>query len=328
MSFHDPWLLALALLIPLQVYLALKPRSRPALAFSAAWLIGRVRPTWRLHFAKYAFTLRSLALALFVVGLARPQVLLPESRARVYGIDIMLVIDVSTSMRAEDLAPGKNRLTAAKEVVRDFVSRRADDRIGMVVFAGRPYTQAPLTLDYNVIIEMLDWLETGMVEDGTAIGMALGTAVNRLRESEAKAKVVILLTDGRNNMGEIGPETAAQAARSMNVRVYTVGVGTRGRAPYPVVDALGRKRYVYQQAEVDDASLAEIAQVTGGRYFRATDSESLEETYREIDRLEKSELPAKRQGRFKELFPLFVLPAVGLLLAELLLAATWLRRTP
>lgn len=328
MSFHDPWLLALALLIPLQVYFALKRRSRPALAFSAAWLIGRVRPTWRLHFAKYAFTLRSLALALFVVGLARPQVLLPESRARVYGIDIMLVIDVSTSMRAEDLAPGKNRLTAAKEVVRDFVSRRADDRIGMVVFAGRPYTQAPLTLDYNVIIEMLGWLETGMVEDGTAIGMALGTAVNRLRESEAKAKVVILLTDGRNNMGEIGPETAAQAARSMNVRVYTVGVGTRGRAPYPVVDTFGRKSYVYQQAEVDDDSLAEIAQVTGGRYFRATDSESLEETYREIDRLEKSELPAKRRGQFRELFPLFVLPAAGLLLAELLLAATWLRRAP
>jgi len=328
MSFHEPWLLALLLLIPLQVYLAIRGSARPALAFSSASRLRDVRPSWRLRLAKYSFTVRSLALASLVVGLARPQALIPESPATAYGIDMMLVIDVSTSMRAEDLAPGKDRLAAAKEVVRDFVSRRGNDRIGMIVFAARPYTQCPLTVDHDVIVEMLDQIETGMVEDGTAIGMALGTAVNRLRESEAKTKLVILLTDGQNNMGDISPETAAQAARSMDVRVYAVGVGTRDQAPYPVVDAFGRKRYDYRPSEVDDASLTEIAQITGGRYFRATDSDSLEETYREIDRLEKTELPTKQYGQFKELFPFFVIPAAGLLIAELLLAGMWLRRAP
>ncbi len=328
MSFQDPWLLMLLLAVPLQVYFALGSRSRPVLAFSAVSFLKRIKPSLRLRVAKYAFGLRSFALVLFALGLARPQLLLPESRQRVYGIDIILVLDVSTSMRAEDLAPGKNRLQAAKEVVRDFISRRSDDRVGMIVFAGRPYTQCPLTLDHNVILELLDDVETGMLEDGTAIGMALGSAVNRLRESEAKNRIVVLLTDGRNNMGEISPEAAAQAARATNVRVYTVGVGTKGLAPYPVLDIFGRKTYSYQPAEVDDASLTSIAEVTGGRYFRATDSESLEETYREIDRLEKTKLPAKRYGRYRELFPLFVLPAAALLLFEIGLTSTWLRRAP
>ncbi len=328
MTFRDPWLLLLVLLVLLQVYLAFNRRARPALAFSGAWLLADIKASWKLRLAKYSFALRSLALALFVFGLARPQSLIPESPTETYGIDIVLAIDVSTSMRAEDLAPGKDRLAAAKEVVRDFVAGRSGDRVGMVVFAGRPYTQSPLTVDYEVITEMLDLIDTGMVEDGTAIGMALGTAVNRLQDSNAKTKIVILLTDGRNNMGEISPETAAQAAASMRVRVYTVGVGTRDLAPYPVVDALGRKRYVYQEAEVDDASLGKIAELTGGRYFRATDSKSLRETYEEIDRLEKSELPSRKYGEYKELFPVFVVPAAGLLFLELLLAASWLRRAP
>jgi Ca-activated chloride channel family protein len=242
------------------------------------------------------------------------------------GIDIVMVMDVSSSMLAEDLEP--NRLEAAKAVAADFVGGRRNDRIALVAFAGQAFTQAPLTLDYSVVQSLLGELQVGIIEDGTAVGMGLGTAVKRLQASDVESKVVILLTDGRSNRGEIGPVTAAQMAQALGVRVYAIGVGTRGEARVPVPDPLGGTRLMPMRVDIDEPTLREIAELTGGQYFRATDNESLSSIYEEIDQLERTEIEVQNFTQYAERFPAILALGLILLLLEIGLSQTVLRRLP
>ena len=273
-------------------------------------------PRWRARWA----------LAAFVVALARPQTGITTENVLTEGIDIIMVLDVSSSMLAEDLEP--NRLEAAKSVGGEFVGGRRNDRIGLVAFAGQAFTQAPLTFDYDVVQSLLGELEIGMIEDGTAVGMGLATAVKRLQASPAESKVVVLLTDGRSNRGEIGPVTAAQMAEALGIRVYTIGAGSQGSARFPVQDPLGGTRYANMRVDIDEPTLQEVAERTGGRYFRATDTESLQEIYAEIDELERTEIEVENFTQFEEEFPLPLGFGFLLLMAELALVQTVLRRLP
>ena len=270
--------------------------------------------------------LRLLAVAALVVAFARPRAGVTSENILTEGIDIVLVLDISSSMLAEDLEP--NRIDAAKQVAADFVSGRLNDRIGLVVFAGQAFTQVPLTLDYGVVRDLMDELEVGMVEDGTAVGMGLATATKRLNETAAESKVVVLLTDGRNNRGEIDPLTAAQMAQALGVRVYTIGAGSRGTARVPVDDPLLGRRYATVRVDVDEETLAEVASTTGGRYFRATDTESLAGIYQEIDELETTEIEVQNFTRYTELFHVPLAAGLLLLLMEAGLANTILRKLP
>ncbi len=270
--------------------------------------------------------LRGLALLCLVVAFARPQTGVTGENVVTEGIDIVLALDISSSMLAEDLAP--NRIEAAKAVAAEFAAGRRNDRIGLVIFAGKAFTQAPLTLDYSVVISLIGELEVGMIEDGTAVGMGLATAVKRLQASEAASKVVVLLTDGRNNRGEIDPVTAAQAAHALGVRAYTIGAGSHGTARVPVPDRFGNRRYVTARADVDEPTLRAVAETTGGRYYRATDRESLEAIYREIDELETTEIQVENFTNYGERFHLPLVAGLMLLLAELVLGRTWLRTLP
>ncbi len=327
--FDDPLVLGLLLLLPLIVwaYHRWKGEEREGtLRFSAlntARSTGRGLSRWK-H--RVPGALRALALAALVLALARPQTGITSESFLTEGIDIVLAMDVSSSMLAEDMEP--NRLEAAKEVAAEFVRGRRNDRIGLVAFAGEAYTQAPLTLDYNVIVELLGELDVGMIDDGTAVGMGLATAVKRLQASDAESKVVVLLTDGRSNRGEIGPATAAQMAEALGVKVYTIGAGTRGTARVPVNDPRLGRRYVTVQVDIDEATLQEVAGTTGGRYFRATDRASLEAVYEEIDALETTEMEVEHFTRYAERFPLALGAGFVLLLAELGLAHTALRKLP
>ncbi|HXI02175.1 MAG TPA: VWA domain-containing protein, partial [Candidatus Saccharimonadales bacterium] len=271
--------------------------------------------------------LRCAVIVLVAAGFARPQAGHDEEEMLTRGIDIVLVLDNSTSMAAEDFRP-KNRLAVAKEAVATFVKGRRSDRLGLVVFAGSGYTACPLTLDYGVLLEILSGTRLAERDEGTAIGMGLSMALNRLRDSDAKSKVIVLLTDGRNNRGAIDPSTAASLAKTLGIKVYTIGVGARGEAPYPVQDPVLGKRYVYLRADIDEDSLKSIADTTGGRYFRATDSDSLREIFKEIDGLEKTDIKVRHYMRYEELFTWAIWPALGLLLVEILLASTRLRRIP
>jgi Ca-activated chloride channel family protein len=235
-------------------------------------------------------------------------------------------MDVSSSMLAEDLEP--NRLEAAKAVAAEFVQGRRNDRIGLVAFAGEAYTQAPLTLDYNVIVGLLGELDVGMIDDGTAVGMGLATAVKRLQASEAESKVVVLLTDGRNNRGEIGPTTAAQMAQALGIKVYTIGAGTHGTARVPVDDPLRGRRYATMRVDLDEPTLQEMAQLTEGRYFRATDRESLETVYGEIDELETTEVEVENFTRYGERFVPLLAAGMFTLLLGVGLEQTVFRRLP
>jgi len=270
--------------------------------------------------------LRGLAMTAFVVALARPQTGITSENVLTEGIDIVLALDVSSSMLAEDLEP--NRLEAAKVVATDFVTGRRNDRMALVAFAGQAFTQAPLTFDYGVVQSLLGELDIGMIEDGTAVGMGLATAVKRLQASDAASKVVILLTDGRSNRGEIGPVTAAQMAQALGVRVYTIGAGSRGTARVPVPDGFGGTRYASMQVDIDETTLQEVAELTGGQYFRATDTESLAAIYAEIDELERTEIEVENFTQFGEEFPIPLGIGLLLLLTELGLAQTALRKLP
>ena len=325
--FADPWYLLALLLIPPLIWRYLRRmKDGGPLRFSKvrearmadAGRAGRVR--------HIPFILRVLALIALCLAFARPQTGITDEEITTEGIDIVLALDVSSSMLAEDLEP--NRLEAAKAVAADFVGGRTSDRIGLVVFAGDAYTQAPLTLDYDVVTTLLGELEVGMVEDGTAVGMGLATAVKRLQASDAESKVVILLTDGRNNRGQIGPLTAAQMAEALGVRVYTIGAGSRGTARVPVDSpGLGR-RYVRVRVDVDEPTLQEMAEVTNGQYFRATDRASLEQIWAQIDELETTEIEVQNFTRWGELFHWPLALGVVLLVLELMLSHTVLRRLP
>ncbi len=326
--FEDPWFLGLLLLLPLLHWTRRRWANRRsgALRFSALETVrdtGEGASRWR---RQVPWLLRILALVALVVAMARPQTGISSESVTTEGIDIVLAMDVSSSMLAEDLEP--NRLEAAKEVAAAFVQGRPNDRIGLVAFAAEAYTQAPLTLDHGVIVDLLDDLEVGMIEDGTAVGMGLATAVKRLETSDAASKVVVLLTDGRNNRGEIGPATAAQAAEALGVKVYTIGAGSRGTARVPVDDPLMGRRYVTMRVDIDEASLRNVAETTGGRYFRATDRESLETVYAEIDALETTEMEVEHYTRYGERFPFFLAAGFLLLVTEVGLAQTVFRKLP
>lgn len=273
------------------------------------------------------YGLRLLALALLILALARPQQGESVKEFRTEGIDIMLVLDISSSMRAVDFQP--NRLEAAKTVARQFIEGRQSDRIGLVVFAAESFLQCPLTIDYDVLKQLLDQVD--IIEekyDGTAIGMAIANGVNRLRESAAKSKIIILLSDGRNNAGELDPETAADMAKAFDIKIYTIGAGKLGQAPYPVQMGGGRVQYRLVDVEIDEAVLQGIAQNTGGRYFRATDETHLASIYEEISRLEKTEVRVKEYLQYRDLYPVFLLPAFLLIgLAIILELGIW-RRLP
>jgi Ca-activated chloride channel family protein len=326
--FEDPSLLALLLLLPLLALARRRWGARwsGALRFSgtgSADETGRGRSRWAHGIP---FAIRILALACLIVAIARPQTGVTSQTIRTEGIDIVLAMDVSSSMLAEDLKP--NRLEAAKAVAAAFVEGRQNDRIGLVAFAAEAYTQAPLTLDHGVIVGLLGELNVGMIEDGTAVGMGLATAVKRLRASDARSKVVVLLTDGRSNRGEIGPTTAARMAEALGVKVYTIGAGTRGNARVPVSDPLLGRRYVTLRVDLDEPTLREMAGLTGGRYFRATDRDSLEAVYAEIDALERTEMEVEDFTRYGERFPPILAGGLLLLLMEIGLGQTVLRRLP
>lgn len=326
MTFRHPWMFLLLLAVPLLALLRYGSWRRPVLRFSDGALLSRLPLTWAVAAAKLLPLMYLAALALLVVAMARPQFGLEESREHTETVDIVLLLDLSTSMRAEDFSSRtqrRNRLDAAKEVMEQFVSSRDDDRIGVVAFAGLPYTVSPLTLDHDWLLHRMSQLRTGMLEDGTAIGSAIGSAVNRLRDSEAKSKLIVLLTDGVNNAGNLTPENAAQAAEALGIKVYTVGAGSR-RSSMSRQGLFGLTQY----AEIDEETLQQIADITGGMYFRATDFDSLQNVYREIDQMERTEIEVERFKRYKEAFAPFLIVGLGLLLLEKLLALTRLRRLP
>ena len=319
MRFADPVFLIALLPLVGALWWALRRRGgRARLGLSDPGFFPK--RGWRAFAAESAPYLYAAAACLLILALARPQTGASKLEVKSEGIDIVLGLDISGSMKAEDFKPN-NRLHVAKDVAKKFVAGRTGDRIGLVVFAGGAYTQCPLTLDYGIMQALIDQVDFGQVPDGTAIGMALATAVNRLRGAEGESKVVILLTDGQNNAGEVDPITAAEAARALGVKVYTIGAGTDGPARIPVDDPVFGKRYKTIDASVDEASLREIARITGGRYFRATSAKALETIYGEIDELEKSEAETVEYVEYDEKGPGLALWAglflgVGLLFTE------------
>ena len=322
------------MLVPLLLYVYFFRMRRGSIRYPSLAVLGRIRPSASLQFRNAPLYLRSAVLALLVVSLARPQKGLEEIDITSEGIDIMLAIDISGSMRAEDFIIGgkrHNRLYAVKAVVRDFILGRKDDQIGMVVFARYAYTQCPPTLDYGVLLQFLEELKIvppNSDEDGTAIGSAIATCVNRLRETPGKSKVIILLTDGQNNFGKIDPVAAAELAKAFGIKIYTIGAGTRGEAPYPVEDPVMGKRYRAMQVDIDEDVLRKIADLTGGRYYRATDAQSLARIYSEIDRMEKTPIKERHFMDYRDLFSYPALLALALLVLEVVLSNTVLRRIP
>lgn len=271
------------------------------------------------------FVLRTVAIALIIIVLARPQAVDSWEKSETQGIDIVLALDISGSMLAQDLQP--NRMEAVKKVAAEFVTERTNDNIGLVIFAGESFTQCPMTTDHKVLLNLLNEVDFGMIEDGTAIGLGLATSVNRLKDSQSKSKVVILLTDGSNNRGQIAPLTAADLAKSYGIRVYTIGAGTKGMAPTPVQTPYGI-RMQNMPVDIDEEVLTNIADLTGGKYYRAVDNESLRGIYREIDQLEKYLISVENVTRKQELFMPFALWALALVVIELILRRTWLRNIP
>lgn len=271
------------------------------------------------------FILRVLAIAILIVVLARPQSTNSWQNSSTEGIDIMMAVDVSSSMLAQDLKP--NRLEAAKDVAASFINGRPNDNIGLVLFARESFTQCPLTTDHTVLLNLFKDIRSGLLEDGTAIGLGLANAVSRVKDSQAKSKVIILLTDGSNNAGEIAPVTAAEIAKSFGIRVYTIGVGTNGEAPYPFQTPFGTK-YQNIKVDIDEGTLKEIAATTGGQYFRATDNKSLKQIYAEIDQMEKTKISVQEYSKKQEEYKNWALLVFGLLLLEILLRNTVLRNIP
>jgi Ca-activated chloride channel family protein len=329
--FQYPWVLLLLLLAPGLAFLRAWRRRRPSLSFSDGAALARLPATWAVRAHRFLPVVFGLGFACLVVALARPRTGLEESLVRAEVRDIVLLVDVSTSMRAEDLsAAGRrlDRLEAAKEVIGRFIKGRRDDRIALVAFSALPYTVSPLTLDHGWLVKQLSRLETGMIEDGTAIGDGIASAVNRLRESRAASKVVVLLTDGFSNRGVLTPESAARAARALGIRVYTVGAGGSGPVRAPIRDAAGEVRYVLQESGIDEAGLAAIADTTGGRYFRAADFAALEDVYARIDKMEKTRIDVRDYTRYEERFAPFAILGLVFLLGERLLSLTRLGRLP
>lgn len=325
-TIGQPWFFLLFLTIPILIWLKYRKGSRAAAALRISTLNGvNNKGSWKSGFRNIPFWLRLFALSAIIVALARPQEKFDRTKREGQGIDIVLCIDVSGSMTAQDFAP--NRMEAAKKVAIDFVNHRPDDRIGVVIFAGESFTQCPLTTDHYVLVSQIQQIRNGLLEDGTAIGSGLATSVDRLRSSKSKSKVVILLTDGVNNGGLIDPSTAAEIAKTYNVKVYTIGVGSSGYAPIAESTPLGTITQP-QKVSLDEKLLMNIANGTGGKYFRATDNQSLEKIYSDINKLEKSKVQITTFHLFSEKFYPFVFLAMALLLLEGILRYTVFKKFP
>jgi Ca-activated chloride channel family protein len=335
--FESPWFLAALIVVPLlaAAYLRWVRPRRAYLQFSSLRLLHDARPTLRQRLHPLPVVLRVIALLLLILALARPQSGVSSTTVESEGIDIILAVDISGSMLAVDMMPETrgatrrdvSRLDVSKRAARDFIEGRVTDRIGLVVFAGHALTQCPPTVDYPVLLRFLDEVEVGQIDDGTAIGTALVTSVNRLRDSEAKSRVVVLLTDGANNAGTVDPTTAAKVAKALGVKLYTIGAGREENARFPVETFFGRQ-YVRQYSPIDEVTLKKIAEIGGGRYFRATSPEKLTEIYEEIGEMERTRIETKQYVEYSELAHGLVLPAFALLLLEGLLFHVVLRRVP
>jgi Ca-activated chloride channel family protein len=318
---------AVVILGMLAYYLRKRRVRSAALKYSDIRIVKRAA---RSHRQRYRFalpTLRTGAICLFLVAFARPRSGTEVTDVTSEGIDIMMVLDISSSMLAEDFKPN-NRLFVAKEELKKFVQKRVNDRIGLVVFARYAFTQCPLTVDYDVLLKFVDKVDIGLVDDGTAIGMAIATAANRLRESDAKSKIMVLLTDGDNNAGEIDPLTAANLAAALGIKIYTIGAGKPGNAMFPYMDPIFGKRYIYQPVRIDEESLQEIAKRTGGKYFRARSGDELDQIYSTIDALERTKINVSAHIQYRELFQYFTYAGLALLVLEVVLANTFFRKLP
>lgn len=326
-SFAYPYVLYLLLLLPLLAvwYWKRHKKSTPDFTYSNLRFFSNVKPTLRESLKHLPAVLRILALGLLIVALARPQSFSTGENVNTEGIDISMVLDISGSMLAEDFEP--NRLEAAKNVMNEFIEGRTSDKIGLVVFAREAFTQCPLTIDYSVLRNLLRKIESGMIEDGTAIGNAIANGVNRLKESDAESKVMILATDGVNNAGEVDPRTAAEIARKFDIRIYTIGIGSKGKAPYPFKTPFGT-RYQNVPVEIDEELLTEIANETGGNYYRATDNKKLNDIYTEIDKLEKTEVEVTSYKRANEKFYGWLGLGLLLVVMEVTLTRTYLKNLP
>jgi len=329
LQFQNPWLLLFLLALPLLAF-QVRRDYQSTVHFPSLATLKTLRPSSVDLYAGLPFIIRFLAIALLIIALARPQEGHKSTEILSVGVDIMLALDTSGSMRALDFIEEEKRvtrLTVVKGVVSKFIENRPTDRIGMVVFGEQAYTQCPLTLDQGILQSFLSKLEIGMAGDSTAIGSAIGIAVKRLKDLDSASKIIILLTDGRNNAGTLAPIQAAQTAKTFGIKIHTIGVGTKGKAPF-LVNSIFGQRYVYQEVDIDETTLTEISEITGGQYFRATDLESLQNIYKQIDEMEKSEVKVIDHSEYKELFHYFLVPGLMFLLLEIGLSNTLLRRIP
>lgn len=331
MIFAHPWVLLLLILVPILAWLRGRNGGRASFLYSSVSILKGITNLSRSKAGGFLNFLRWLAIAMFLVALARPQIPEGETTVSSSGVDIIMAIDLSNSMRAEDFSLNNqrvNRLTIAKDVLKKFVNKRPNDRLGLVAFAGMAYLTVPLTLDHEFLLNNLERLELGIIEDGTAIGDGLTTSVNRLKDLEAKSRIVILITDGQETVNNIPPLTAAEIAKTVGVKVYAIGVGTRGKAPYPHINVMGQIDYLMGEVNIDEKTLNEIASATGGKYYRADNSEKFFEIYQEIDKLEKTETKIKRYSRYQELFFYFAACGIVFLALEVLLTHTIFRTIP
>ena len=338
-SFAHPWLLLLLLALPLLAYLRGKHGRAAALIFSSTTVLRGLGKSSASRAGKILRALIFVSLALFIIALARPRLGKSLTQIEASGIDIMIVLDVSGSMLIKDFTVGGDpatRVDATREVTRKFIEGRPNDRIGIIAFAGRPYVVSPMTLDHDWLLQNLDRVKVGLVEDGTAIGSASAAAANRLNDKGSKSRAIVLLTDGENNAGKVPPTTAAEAIKALKIKLYAIGAGINGIAPAPVPDRRGgfltdlSGNYLYQNQDVrfNEAGLKEMAQIAGGKFFRATDTQSLEQIFSDIDQLEKSTVTMKKFQQYRDLFPACIMAGCGLLLAQILLAQTIWKKLP
>ncbi len=330
MTLAHPYALLWLLLLPVLAWLKGRRGQGSAFLYSSVALVRPISGLSRSRAGAILINLRWLALALFIVALAQPRLIKGESNIKASGIDIVIAIDLSGSMASEDFeekGERVNRINIAKEVVGKFIDNRPNDRIGLVAFAGRAYIASPLTLDHDFLHQNLSRLRLGLIEDQTAIGSALTAAANRLRDLQSKSRIIILMTDGQNNTG-VQPMIAAEAVQSLGIKVYTVGVGIRGKAPFPTTGFFGRKTYAMMDVDLDEDTLTKIANMTHGKYFRADSTDTLRKIYAEIDRMEKTDADVKKYQHYDEVFWWFALPGLAVLFLEIILGHTIWRKLP
>ena len=331
MTFAHPYVLSLLLLLPVLAWLKGRFGSAASFLYSSVDLVRTVSGRKRSQAGSVLASLRWLALALFIIALAQPRLIKGETQIKASGVDIAVAIDLSGSMASEDFKEEGHRVSRidlAKEVLAKFIDQRPNDRIGLIAFAGKAFVASPLTLDHDFLQANLSRLRLGLIEDQTAIGSALMAALNRLSDIKSKSKIVILMTDGQNNAGKVSPLTAAEVAQQLGVKVYTIGIGIRGKAPVPYVDQFGQKRYREIDADIDEDTLAKIAEKTGGKYYRADTADMFRRIYQQIDQLEKTEVEVKKYQHYDELFRQTALGGLGVLLLKMFLSQTVWRKLP